>query len=289
MLYSHQMKKLKIFINTYTKTLTDPTYYTDIIQAPFKFSLKYYLFFFFALSIINTTIFSLQTAPKIRSAAQDIVSEITATYPSNLELSLTNGLLDLKGVDTSLTIPFPTQLKSLGQELGYDGVAYVTTEDTQEAAQTIVTLTKDELIIRETDDTKQYFAYNTLYDEDLTIDKNSIQLITSAQMGQFEQIYPYLPIPFFLAIYISSTLITFVIALIFSLFTMLMSQIISKSLSYKKSLQIGLHAITFAETINFAHQNLFSDLNLPSFYGLAFFGVIFLALSKQESTAKKIN
>jgi hypothetical protein len=144
------------------------------------------------------------------------------------------------------------------------------------------------MILRHPDGTKQYFTLTDI-SQDVTIDKNIVQLATSSLQSKLDQIIDLLPYGVFLVVLFLTPAITLLIVAIYSVATWLAAAIGRKNLSYKKSFQIGLHTATFAETAAFLQKLVFPDANLPSVYTLAFFGATLFALYSIKSTTRHTN
>ena len=101
------MPKLKTFFFVLKNSFTNSHYYYDIIKAPFIFSLKYFLFFFFLISIYNNFYWHFDYLPKMKVKTFQIFNEIQKNFPYNLIISYdSNG--GLKSSLNPLFISYPS-------------------------------------------------------------------------------------------------------------------------------------------------------------------------------------
>lgn len=94
--YNSCMKKLNLFWNTFQKSLLDPHYYKDIVNASYWFSFKYLLFLLICLSLVRSVQLGLQYS-QMRNKIPGYISvgrrELVSLYPKELELRISNGKL----------------------------------------------------------------------------------------------------------------------------------------------------------------------------------------------------
>lgn len=275
------MKRLislpKTFTRTFIKSLTEPQYYRDVLEAKFSFSLKYFLFFYFLLALVTSVFFWVQDVPGIRTTAQDVIHQLTTDYPNDLVLKLENGTLVVEGVDQPVIVPFPNALSDIKSDSGFEHLAAIDTTTQIAAENTFLTFTQNEVILRNPDGTKQSYPFES-FSESITIDRNTIQLITSASQSYIDLVIRYLPFGLFLILAIFQTLGSLFSLLIYSMLTYVVSGLIRRQLTYKKAFQLGLHTITFAETVHFLQDHLFPSMDISMFFPVAFFGATFIAL-----------
>jgi len=107
--YTYSMKKLNTFWQTFQKSLLDFAYYKDIAKASFWFSFKYLFLLLICLSLVK----SVQLGVLYSSVRKNIPSyisigqkELSALYPKELELRISNGNL-YTNVQEPYTMEFP--------------------------------------------------------------------------------------------------------------------------------------------------------------------------------------
>src|SRR3989344_9222307 len=89
------MKKItskpKIFAKTFWKSLTNPSYYKDILEAKKSFSFKYLFSLFFVTSLIvgiTISVRMLRVVPQTPKFVETVKTFLVETYPKELKLTL---------------------------------------------------------------------------------------------------------------------------------------------------------------------------------------------------------
>lgn len=285
------MNKLKIFFRTYYKTLTEPSYYNHILEAKFSFTIKYFLFFYLLASVITAISFSLHTQPKIDRFSKTTISEITNNYPPEMVLTIDQGQLSVTGVTLPFNIPIPDFLSDPQFSSNYDYLVTIDPSENFPKTKAFLTLTKTEYFIRQPDGSKESHSLSDIR-ERIIVDKNAVQLATSALQSTLDTLVMLSPLFVFLLSLLFLPLISMIMAAILSLFVWLAMAIANKGLSYTKSFQIGLHIYTFAQTVTLFSDLLFPKFHLSQLFSLAFFGsvaIVIWSLKPLKSTPKPTN
>jgi len=279
------MNKLRTFANTLIKTHTEPAYFRDVLSARFSFSFKYFLLYYLLMALASTLLFNFTIKPQLKSAATDSIHELTTNYPNDLVISLESGQTKLQGQEPPLHVPFPQSFGNNFLTKDYDHL--LTIDPTSQVAEknSLFTLASDSLIVRQVDGTKQSVPLSDV-EENITIDRNTIQLFTSSISSRIDSFFAYLPILFFIGFYLVSVFLALLSLLIYSLFTYIIANVLQKRISYKKSYQLGLHLITFAETVSFLQHLLTPQFSFSGLFSLAFFGAAALAVHSLPSHLK---
>lgn len=278
--------KLKTFIRTYTKSLTEPSYYLDVLKADFSFSLKYFLFFFLLVSIISTIDFAINVKPKISEFSRDAIHELTTNYPPDLVIAIKDSTLQVEGTDEPLLVPFPGFMAEPELTSTYDYLLTIDSTEDFPRHNSLFTLAKSDLIIRETDGSKRSVPYSEM-NTDLTINKSAISLLTSSAQSVIDRIVAFSPFFYWLAVLIFAPLVAILTLLIYSLILWVGINAGVGDFTYKKSYQLGLHLITFAETAYIAQNLLFPAISFPQLYSIAFFGASVFVMFQLRTTKLK--
>ena len=82
------MKKLKTFFYSLKRSVSDPSYYREIIKTKFDFSLKYLFFLVFIITTAHLVSFAFKY-PSLRHSFKEylptIVNNIKNVYPKDLK------------------------------------------------------------------------------------------------------------------------------------------------------------------------------------------------------------
>lgn len=277
------MNKLRTFWRTYVCSLTDPTYYRDIREASGKFTAKYLLMFLLLLAIANAVRFGLQTIPHYKEIARDITHEVTTNYPSDLVITIKNGVLDINGVEEPFNVPPPTHFKRFFTNLEYQSLVTFDTQAESPDDSSLIFVTNDTIFYQNPGGTTQSQPVSEVIDQDVTIERNGLQLLVSNVQSIIDNILRLAPIAVFLFGITIYPLLALLINLIYSVILYVLAMLRGIDLSFLKSYQLSLHILTFAETARFLKNVLFANQNVPSIYSLAFLGAIIIIVSSLRS------
>lgn len=91
---------MKTFLRSFYLSLTDPSYYGDILEARTKFAVKYYILLALALTAVTTAAGIINHAPSIRRDFTQVAQEIIQNFPPDL-------VLEVKPTGIIANKPFP--------------------------------------------------------------------------------------------------------------------------------------------------------------------------------------
>lgn len=119
------MNKIRAFFYIFTKSLTTPKYYGDILAARFSLTLKYYLVLSLVLSAVSAGIFSFTALPQIRAFVDEQLMQIPDYYPENLEITAKDGQLSINQPEPYI-VPIPKDwLDEMNKDLEEELSQYV--------------------------------------------------------------------------------------------------------------------------------------------------------------------
>ncbi|HYD34508.1 MAG TPA: hypothetical protein VD999_00400 [Vitreimonas sp.] len=148
------MQKIKTFFITFFKSLTQPSYYNDVLAAPSSFSWKYFLVLHLLLSLFVTALIMIPVA------AFDAISAINqsfSVYPSDLEVKVADQRIDINQ-PLPYSIPFPAEWT---EEMDEDIKKDIDVEDiplNEAEDMNLVTFVEDGTIASNQD----FYAHNSL-------------------------------------------------------------------------------------------------------------------------------
>jgi len=280
-------RKLKFFLDVLVKSLTKFPYYKEVKKANFKFSLKYLFFLFYIISLITSIVFaasiSILILPKVPAFVASFENKAKSLYPEGLVVNVKNGV-----VTTNTKEPyFVDSLNTLGLNKGYDHFLTIDTKATASDIKndsTVILVTKDSVATIDSNST--YKIYQIDPTSNLTIDKASYLKVVS-------QISPYLKyiMPGLIALVVLLILVwpilgaalaliaEFVYLLLFALIFFVVVKVMKKDLSYKKTLQLSMHAATLPILLGFVVGSL--GIQMPFLLGTAIL-FIFMILVVRE-------
>lgn len=266
------MNKIRTFWRTYWLSISDPNYYNDVLKAKFSFSLKYFILFYLVLSLASTAVFSWRDVPTFVQTADKYFDHLVANYPEDLVLDLRDNSLTVTGVDEPYSIPLPEDDTFLVER------DYLLTVDTasDDFYSSGLTFYRDQATLRYFED-PIVIGYDQIALEG-RLTQTSL-LDTQTDIKEFiAELSWFLPLIFWLFMAVVNPIIVLGLLVLLSTMIWLATQFGKSRLTYRKSYQLGLHTITFAETVAFLQALLFVGLELPSVYTTAYFAASLLVL-----------
>ncbi len=292
------MNKITLFKRTFIKSLTEPSYYQDVLRSRIRFGVKYIFFLLYLIVLLKALWFAgtlIPHIPKIPAYIQTAKQTAYDFFPKELTLTFNNGTLRTN-VDEPYIISFPKQLNVNDYHFAVI--------DTKSGIENI-TQYKTLLFIN-----KDSFAY---YDKD-QLGSSSYKVQSFADQKGYsvinydvyermvKQIIPffdYAPYMVAMIILISIIILPLIIAiflcvsisvgiLFYNTFIFIMLKILKVNYSYRQLFHLGLHAVTFP--LIFSELQQLTDVNVPYGYMLSYFmwmGIVIYSLQKNE--AKKTN
>lgn len=250
------MSRIETFLYSLQKSFTSPSYYADILRAPFSFSLKYFLFYFFLYAVVGTVFLGIQIVPPMDRFLSVLPQRIESVFPAELEIVIKDGELS-----TNVSEPYSVPLKVLedafsDQVLGastvYGPVENLLVIDTKgriedfHKYQTMMLLTRTHVIVYDKNDAVKMYSLDSSMD--VTINR---ALVSSA----VQKITPY--IKYVVPATVTVIFLFFLICMpgyyqfylmFFALLFWILSRISRLDISYFKSYQLGMHMCTITAT-----------------------------------------
>jgi len=237
-------QKVKTFFHVFKQSIfPQPDYYSKIPKASITFSFKYFLSLIISLNLILLIFVSVRYNPgKINRFINSIIISLKE-YPDDLVINLRKGSLF-----SSYNRPY-----FFWGDLAGKRKLYFVIDESASAGKILqyhsqVLLTKKELVINNQTSNVEYKTIPLAYFGDKTFDKkNSEQFISLLTIAKSLLIVVYfvvvpslmliLPLSSFVITLFYLSIISFFIYIVFKTY-------FHKRIHYKKTLQVGLHAVT---------------------------------------------
>lgn len=238
------------FFKTIPRSIYDPAFYQELVQKPFSFSLKYFYVLALLLSVVSTFLFSLSTLPVVRAFLNDIGPRFLASYPDYLTITIKNGQASSNAIEPYF-FTVPTISPGMSQEESSKTNLLVIDTKTSFSLQqfgqydTFALLTREALAVstRDSADRGDIRVYPLAKTPDIEITKSLLTLLVQKIQPFIRFVGPLLVIVVFLG-FISLQSANLLYLLIFALLVWGIAKIKKLGVGYKKSYQIGIHAIT---------------------------------------------
>lgn len=290
--YNELMHKIATFRYILIRSLTDRTYYHELLSTPFKFSLKFLSALIFLIVTINITALSIQLAFFIPDLPQNLDafhSRVSQIYPKDLEITVENGLLSInKPTPYDIDIPELNQQIDVDHTITFDPQAEISDFDSYD---TLMLVTDQEIIY------KNYSVPNTPY-EVLPFSQIQESTLINRQdydnlMAQLDSVFDSLKVsaPYLLAAFtvIAPFLFT-LISVAWELFNLILltailyfvSRAFKVNLSFWKLYQLGMHGL--AVPLSFKFFLTMMGIHIPMLFASAFLLWMVLVLSRFEKS-----
>ncbi len=252
------MSKVRTFKYALGKTFTSIEYYQDILQAPFSFSLRFFIAYFWLFALVATVFLTWRYYLPLNDFMTTFLPvEIVKVYPQDLVITIQDG-----AASTNVTEPYYVPLSTLDpikQELE-NKVLGASTEpvdnllviDTMAKVEdfpqyhTAALLTKHHLTIRNEDGNLETVSLDKA--SNLVIDKNKIQEwvgIASPYLGYF---VPILVVMTWVGMGLFYPLWKLGYALVLAVILYLFARLINRPIPWLKVWQLELHLVMISTT-----------------------------------------
>lgn len=255
------MRKVKTFFHVFLNSaLPQAPYYRKLLKTNFSFSFKYFLFLVFAVNLIFVVGFFIRLNPQRLSYTKDAVLKSLKEYPDELVISLHDNVLS-----TNADKPYFVWIDVPKEQTLIAVVDETATPEEINQYQSFVLFTKNAIVFNKEklqmqDDNVVPYESAT----NLTLNKKGVAM--------FEEMIPKL-LPWLItgivifAIFIVPLFLTLGYLLylaIVSFFAFLVFKLFFKKHTYKKTLQLSLHAATIPFILEYGFMHLGGPKNPQS-------------------------
>lgn len=294
------MRKIKVFIRTFWQSLTNPSYYRDILSAKLSFSFKYLFALLFSISLIIGVSLSIKIArfiPQVPKFTESTKSFMAETYPKELKLTLKEGK-----ITTNVKEPYFIDLKESdkGTIEPFKHFIAIKTKGNVEDAKSLDSLffvTADSLIVSEGGGSGNYRVVSlnevlAKIPNGVSMDKTLFVSVLNTFTPYVLKVLPRIIIAVSIAILIFYPLLRGTLGFIFQAIFLLPAalvlfigvKLLKKNLSFAKTYQMSLHGATIPVTLSFiiGFSGLYPYISIVSW--LAFFVFMFVVISKLDKS-----
>lgn len=247
------MNYSKTFYYVWKNSFSSAKYYKDIIKAPFSFSLKYFLFFCFLLSVITTVYLGVKIFNPLNNFLKRFPQVLIKVYPAELEVKIRRGVVSTN-VQEPYFLPvdrlektfedFNNDVKGLNSDKIENILVIDTRAKVEDMArfQTYALLTKNYLSFYNEDGRIEIIPLDEI--KDFTVNQSVVRGLINRLLPLLGYI-SILLIPFiFTGSFLFFSIFQLIYLLFVAIFLFVAAKIISFPLSYLKSYQIDLHLST---------------------------------------------
>jgi len=231
-------------LRTIRASIYSPAFYRELLGKPFSSSVKYYLALIIILAVVHAAVLSYTFVPLARSFLENLGPKVLEFYPDNLVITIDDGVAS-SNVEEPYRLGWPEGFETPPQFRDVGNFIVVDTRNTFELERfrgedTMFLLSKDAIAYR-TDGGVDIQILDRV--PDATVDKSLVQsLVRNAES------LPQIAAPFIVFLLFFGALLVLLSNLVYLLFGALLiwgfSYIRKTPLGYKKSYQVGIHAMT---------------------------------------------
>ena len=229
-------------------------------------SIKYYFKFILLISIIPTVIWTFSTIPTLKDLlSSENISKFTTFYPADLNLKIKDGQFSTNVVEPYY-IPIPEKYKENNlnnNKRKIDNLVVINTKvenfspDILEQNKTIAFITKNS-IITEKDSGLQVVPLNNYKEVTYELNRQSINDLISKIVPKVKPLIYLVPLFVFIGYFIGFVF-SLISLLILALIIWLVLIIKKKSIGYKYSFRVTLHAITLSFILNIFYSAIYKN------------------------------
>lgn len=271
------MNKLRTFFYSFRKSITSPSYYKDVIKAPFSFSLKYtYVLAYFIMLFQAIVIagYLISQLPKLPTTISSLKQDVRNFYPKKLVITIKDGILT-----TNMKEPIYFDISQFNDGKIHHFVAIDTKAHAEDYLdnKALILITKDSIVYPETEGEAKGYTVMPIseVEKNKTISNADYQLFANKAVTMLDQVPKIVPLfiilgvvllPFITAVFIFMR--NFVMVGILSVITFLIAAMLQTKLTYKQVFQMGLHAVTIPSLIMIIF--FFTDSSIPMLFTSSF-------------------
>lgn len=236
------MKKIKAFFYIFYNSLTSTSYYKDILETNFSFSIKYLASMALMATVITTSVISVKTIPQINKFIYQQKTNLINLYPQDLEITVKDNKWDINK-------PQPYTIKT--PEAWINGDTSVPqnliifdqkgTINDFESRNTFVLVNEKNILVKG-ENKLEVRPLNELPNGTLT------KTLFADTINQFDKIIKYIPLFFVVFTALFMYLYYFVFRLIYlfvvALMLVIVNIFIKPDVEFKDLYRIGLHSMT---------------------------------------------
>lgn len=246
------LRWMRTFWHIFTHSLSDLQYYVDVLNAPLKFSLKFVFAFYLTLSVVLTTLFTLNELPKIKMFSESMKQQIVQNFPDQARFQWQDEKLTSDS-SSQLTITFPTSTMDSEIERP-ENLVIVDTSATQKPDQvpSLLYINQNTFYVNSLNGVwSDLELKEILGSEPLQIDKSVVKnYLDGPASSMRDDLLTLLPFVMFLFFSLGLLISRIIMIAINAIILQFLFQLLDKPIRYSKVFQLALHLLIPVEIIN---------------------------------------
>ncbi|HSX38999.1 MAG TPA: DUF1189 family protein [Candidatus Saccharimonadales bacterium] len=278
-------QKIKTFSNSLLKSLTSPSYYSDVIKAPFSFSVKYFVALAILSSIILTLITTFQVAPKMRNDINNFLKQVVAQYPANLVLTMKSAKLSINQT-TPYIVPFPKDLQQDKQTKQFKNLLVIAPNGTVgdlDKYKTMILVNSSNVLVKNQEEKLETYSLKQFPDGSFS--KATLLQYLQKLQPMITLVVVVVSVAIFLFILLYNLVFRSIYLVIPAFIFWGVAKARSFELTFKQAVQIAAHAITLPILAECVFEAINFQIPLPLWYFFVhvIFGVVIIVVLSQNS------
>ncbi len=278
------------FLKKVKSSIYDPEFYSSLANKSLGSSIKYFFGLILVVSLISVLVMSIVFVPKVKDFVVSFGNEVVSNYPQNLEVKIDGGV-----VSTNVAEPYfvkiPDSIKGDVQNselAGYENLVVIDTKsdfnlDRFDSYKTMSLLTKDLFVYR--DDRGKITIQQLEGLTNIKINQSVVEYWVN-KIKPFVNALPYvLPVLGFIALFIFH-IFKLLYLLIPALIIYFISKLRKMDLTYKKSYQVALHAMTLPLLVHVLLP--FIGVSSVAFLFTAILVIVFLVNQRKQVESSSV-
>lgn len=291
------MKQFKIFLSSFQRSVTDFSYYRELLKYDFWFSIKYILVLTCAALFIQSVFVAVQIAfllPKLPSGVEHLERRLKESYPQELVISIKDGSLSINQ-ESPYTIDIP-EIREIGVYKHFITIDTGASISDFESADSLILVTDQAIVYPDDPTGQQLTSYQVMslkdIPDDAVIDKKTYLGWITRLDPLFDMIPKAAPfvllagvilVPLFGTLFSVSWNLLYL--LILTVVVWLVSKVFNLSLTYGKLYQLGIHGLTMPMILVMILSSV--NIFMPLVFTSAFLLWMVLVLSNLSKSSVK--
>ncbi|QQS43559.1 DUF1189 family protein [Candidatus Roizmanbacteria bacterium] len=288
------MQKFKTFIQSFQRSVTDFSYYRELLKYDFWFSIKYIFLLTFLSIFLQTVIFAVQTAfllPRLPSGMDYLEKRLIEMYPQELVVKIEDGRLSTNQSNPyHIDVP---EMKELGNFRHFITINTEASISDFEKAGSFMLVTDRAIVLPDDPTGQQLSSYQVMSLNDIPDDVVIDQKTYRSWIGRLDPVFAMIPkiapfvllagvliIPIFGMLYSAGS--NLLILLLLNVVVWMVSMAFGLKLGYWKLYQLGIHGLTIPMLLTMILTGM--NVYMPLVFTSAFLLWMVLVLSHLSKT-----
>ncbi len=269
-------------LSSIKNSIYNPTYYHELLKKPLSYSLKYYFSLITIISAIFTIFSIFSFIPQTKLSIEHFLEDANKYYPEELEIKIKRGELSTN-VQEPYFIETPTELNS--DDYSSKNIVAIDTKNEPsvellKSYDTTILITKNAVMFSKNDGDATIKSLQEM--PNFVLNK----AVFTSYSAKIESLMKFFyPISIIVVFFINIVLLSFRLIYLFlaSLLILLFVRLKKVDITYTKSYQIGIHAMTLGALLFTLLDITDSNIQIPFLFTIILVVIVIINIKKQQS------